>query len=122
MDSRLCSYKYEDNAPCLAWAKRGTNRCRHHPQGTERVPFKQPVSLLEEVVWDALKNSRCPMGHRYEGPGKSLPCRWCRTAHAITLVLIKVQAGEVKPLEVIAQFEKQLGWTLADPVVGTRRC
>lgn len=100
---------------CGSWARKGSAFCRHHPPTEAAKPEGQ--SLIEDVVWDALKNSRCPMSHRYEGPGKSLPCRWCRTAHAITLVLIKVEAGELKPLETISKFEKQLGWTMADPVV-----
>lgn len=100
---------------CGAYAKKGSAFCRHHPPQEVTKPGGQ--SLLEQIVWDALKKSRCPMSHRYEGPGKSLPCRWCRTAHAVMEVLVKVEAGELKPLEVIAKFEEQLGWTLADPVV-----
>jgi hypothetical protein len=100
---------------CKAWAKKGSAFCRHHPPMKVEKPEGQ--SLLEEIVWDALKNSRCPMSHRYEGPGKSLPCRWCRTAHAVMLVLVKMEAEGLKPLEIIAQFEEKLGWTLADPVV-----
>lgn len=109
MAAEKCSWRN-----CKAWAVKGKAFCRHHPN------LEKPAdqTLLEKVVWDALKNSRCPAKHRYQGPGKSLPCRWCRTAHAVMLILIKVQADELKPLEVIAQLEKQVGWTLADPVVG----
>lgn len=110
MTAKKCDWQ-----KCKAWAKKGSAFCRHHP-GLAGEP-KPGSTLLEEVVWDALKQSRCPASHRYQGPGKSLPCRWCRTAHAITQVLLKVEAGQVKPLEAIAQFEKQLGWSLADPVV-----
>lgn len=115
--TRKCAFKFVENAPrrCAAWAVKGTEYCRHHPGEVERP--KAGSTLLEEVVWDALKNSRCPLTHRYQGPGKTLPCRWCRTAHAVTLILIKIEAGQLKPLEAIAQFEKQLGWTIADPVV-----
>lgn len=100
---------------CKAWALKGTAFCRHHPPEDQKKP--EGATLLEEVVWDALKNSRCPMSHRYQGPGKSLPCRWCRTAHAVMLVLEKVGSGQMKAGDVIRQFEEKLGWTLADPVV-----
>lgn len=99
---------------CGAWAKKGSAFCRHHPPQEAAKPAGQ--TLLEEVVWDALKNSRCPMTHRYQGPGKSLPCRWCRTAHAVMIVLEKVVAG-LKPEDVIEQLEEKVGWTLDDPVV-----
>lgn len=99
---------------CGAYAKKGSTFCRHHP-----VPEKpkDTVSLLERVVWDALKQSRCPKEHRYQGPGKSLPCRWCRTAHAIVLVLKEIQDGKTDPDKVIEDFERQLGWSLEDPPV-----
>lgn len=122
MNAKKCSFLYPETPPrrCAAWAVKGTDYCRHHPDGVDRTSPKAGSTLLEEVVWDALKNSRCPQKHRYQGPGKSLPCRWCRTAHAVTLVLIKVEAGEIKPLEAISQFEKQLGWTMADPIVSKK--
>ncbi len=113
--SKTCSFVYPDKSPCRAWSVRGTERCRHHTEDAERAS-KRESTLLERVVWDALKSSRCPASHRYQGPGKSLPCRWCRTAHAIMLVLIEVQAGNATAVQVIADMEKQLGWTLADPV------
>lgn len=104
---------------CKAWAKKGSAFCRHHPPQAQQQPEGQ--SLLEMIVWDALKNSRCPMSHRYEGPGKSLPCRWCRTAHAVTLVLRKIEARELTIGQVIVEFEKKLGWTLSTPVVAGYR-
>lgn len=113
MSAKKCDWQR-----CKAWAKKGSAFCRHHPPMKSDKPEGQ--SLLETIVWGALKESRCPMSHRYEGPGKSLPCRWCRTAHAVMLVLWKVESGDVSSSQVIAEFEKQVGWTLADPVVGTK--
>jgi hypothetical protein len=117
--SQPCTYVHEgqEGRRCYAWAVKGSDRCRHHAHGAEQKSPKEPSTLLERVVWDALKNSRCPRRHRYQGPGKSLPCRWCRTAHAITLTLIEIEAAKTTVQEVLADFKKQLGWDLADPVV-----
>jgi hypothetical protein len=112
--AQKCDWQSEEGR-CKAWAVKGTAFCRHHPPTMSRKP--EAMSLLEVVVWDALKNSRCPQKHRYQGPGKSLPCRWCRAAHAIMLVLIKMKDENLEPLEVMGELEKQVGWTLADPVV-----
>lgn len=83
----------------------------------KQVNIKRPT-LLEYVVWDALDNSRCPREHRYRVQGKSLPCRWCRTAHALILVLEKVASGTENPSNLIDQFEKEVGWTMRDIPVG----
>jgi hypothetical protein len=118
-----CSFDRAGNPPkqCGAWASHevaGKSYCRHHPsQEQEKSNGK---TLLEEVVWDALKNSRCPAKHRYQGPSAGLPCRWCRAAHVVMVILEKVRAGEVMAQNVVQEFEEQLGWTLKDPVIGEK--
>lgn len=81
---------------------------------------KEKHTFLEAAVWDALKSSRCPASHRYQGPSASLPCRWCRSAHVIMLALGKIDAGEATPGEMLLEFERQLGWNFSSPVVGDK--
>ena len=73
---------------------------------------KKDLNLLEQVVWDALKQSQCPPEHRYVWPAKSLPCRWCRAAHAIILVLRRMELQGTSPRDMIAEIEKLAGWQL----------
>lgn len=111
---------YDPDQQCGAWANHqldGKPYCRHHPASAR--PPRKPGTLLEDIVWDALKNSRCPASHRYQGPSTSLPCRWCRTAHAVMLVLGRMKQGKDIE-EIVREFEQQLGWTLGSPVVGAR--
>jgi hypothetical protein len=61
------------------------------------VTAKRKTTYLEEIVWYALKESRCPQGHRYKGPGKSLPCRWCRTGQEVLTVLQKMIDESISP-------------------------
>lgn len=105
--------------PCGAWANRtvdGKPYCRHHPASAK--PPRKPGTLIEDIVWDALKNSRCPGTHRYKWPSTSLPCRWCRTAHAVMLVLQKIKMDKLDPDAAVKDMENQLGWSLESPVVG----
>ena len=81
---------------------------------------KEPLTFLEQIVWDALKQSRCPRGHRYKGPAASLPCRWCRTAHAVMLTLKRMIAEKVSPEDMLKEFERLVGWTFDAPVVGEK--
>lgn len=81
---------------------------------------KKKPTFLEAAVWDALRNSRCPKEHRYQGPGAGLPCRWCRAAHVIMLALGKIESGEATAAEMILEFNRQLGWTFISPVVGEK--
>lgn len=69
---------------------------------------KRPVTFLEEIVWDALKNPICPEEHRYQGPGKSLPCRWCRTAQAVKAVLVKMSSENISSQQMLEAIEKDL--------------
>jgi hypothetical protein len=73
---------------------------------------KDDITFLEQIVWSALKHSQCPPEHRYKGPGKNLPCRWCRTAHAVMMVLIRMEAQGTSPREMLAEMEKMSGWKL----------
>ena len=73
---------------------------------------KDDITLLEEIVWRALKESQCPPEHRYQGPGKSLPCRWCRTAHAVILVLRRMEEKGTSPRDMLAEIEKLVSWKL----------
>jgi hypothetical protein len=66
------------------------------------------LTFLEQVVWDALKNSICPPEHRYSGPGKSLPCRWCRTGQAILAVLDRMIQAKILPEEMRKEIESQI--------------
>lgn len=81
---------------------------------------KEPLTFLEQAVWDALKNSRCPASHRFQGPGAELPCRWCRAAHVIMLALGRIEAGEATSGSLILELQEQLGWTFASTVVGKK--
>jgi hypothetical protein len=65
---------------------------------------KRKTTYLEEIVWYALKESRCPKEHRYKGPGKSLPCRWCRTGQAVIFVLEKMIDEKISPEEMLERF------------------
>lgn len=66
------------------------------------------VTYLEEIVWDALKNPICPKEHRYRGPGKSLPCRWCRTAQAVMAVLRKMVDENISPFDMLDLFSRDV--------------
>lgn len=81
---------------------------------------KNPETFLEMAVWDALKNSRCPAEHRYQGPSVGLPCRWCRSAHVIMLALGKIENGDATAGDMILEFQRQLGWNFSSPVVGEK--
>lgn len=81
-------------------------------EAVARQKKKKDLTLLEEVVWDALQNSQCPPEHRYVWPAKSLPCRWCRAAHTIILVLRRMEAQGIGPRAMIEEIEKLAGWKL----------
>jgi hypothetical protein len=68
------------------------------------VTAKRKATFLEEIVWDALKTSRCPQEHRYKGPGKNLPCRWCRTGQAVATVLKKMIDEKISPEEMLKRI------------------
>lgn len=84
------------------------------PPGTPPEKKREPT-FLEEVVWDALKRSKCPKEHRWQGPSQDLPCRWCRTAHAVILVLRRMAADNVSPETMAARMEEMAGWKLDGP-------
>lgn len=70
-------------------------------------------NILEQVVWDALKNSKCPLEHRYMSRygDAGLPCRWCRAAQS-AIGIIRHMIGEgVKPEEMMARLEVLAGWS-----------
>lgn len=69
---------------------------------------KRKDTYLEEIVWDALKNTRCPQEHRYKWPGKTLPCRWCRTGQAVTTVLEKMISEKLSPKEMLERISADL--------------
>lgn len=77
-----------------------------------RSKKKKELTLLEQIVWDALKQSQCPPEHRYIGPSQNLPCRWCRTAHAVILVLRRMEMQGISPRAMIEELERQVGWKL----------
>jgi hypothetical protein len=81
---------------------------------------KEQLTFLDGAVWDAIQNSRCPASHRYQGPGGSLPCRWCRAAHVLMLAFGRIETGEARAAQMILEFQEQLGWTFASPVVGKK--
>lgn len=77
-----------------------------------RQKKKKDLNLIEQAVWDALQNSLCPPEHRYVWPAKSLPCRWCRAAHAVVLVLRKMEAENISPRAMLDEVERLAGWKL----------
>lgn len=80
----------------------------------EKKAEKRPLTFLEEIVWDALKKSKCPPEHRYRGPSGGLPCRWCRAAHAVILALRRMMRDDMPPAAMIARMEELAGWKLEE--------
>ena len=81
---------------------------------------KQELTFLEHIVWEALKRSRCPNEHRYKGPSAGLPCRWCRAAHSVLLVLKRMVDEKISPEDMMKEIERMAGWTFDAPVVGDK--
>lgn len=81
-------------------------------EAVARSKKTQDLNFLEQIVWDALKQSRCPAEHRYIGPSGKLPCRWCRTAHAVVLVLRKMETEGIRTSVMLGEIERLAGWKL----------